>query len=243
MLLTKLCHGELVNRLVEKIRELAGIYSLSSYDWPMPKRVPIDIPMTVQGNYEINIFLKENLSNVITLDQELDIHYWIIQDWGGIGSFKRNDANDKRIIKFLTELDNGVLTKHTFSAISSLSKIASFLNPEDYVIYDSRVIYALNWMIFNYSDSSMLFPQPQGRSAKLTQYDMQTIFRLSGRSVEYYSHEEAFHRYCELIKDLSSQLNKQFSTPYALEMFIFMISPEWTVSDIERLVSIEIDQE
>lgn len=225
-----------MNELLEKIEALKGIYDISEFEWKIPKNCPLPIPENETSSFQKNVYLKKNLKHIVNTDSTLSTHYWIIQDWGGIGSFKKNDRNDKRIVKFLEELKKGKLTKANFDSISSLSKVASFISPEEYTIYDSRVIYGLNWLLFNFSNTNKLFPQPIGRSAALAKYDMQTIFRLTGRKFEYYSHKEAFHEYCKLIKQLSSDK----TAPYMLEMFIFAIAPSWVVQDIEKTVSLKI---
>lgn len=225
-----------MNELLEKIEALREIYEISEFEWEIPENCPLPIPEIETNSFQKNVYLKKNLRSIICKDESLSTHYWIIQEWGGIGSFKKNERNDKRIVKFLDELKNGKLSKENFDAISSLSKVASFLNPEEYVIYDSRVIYCLNWLLFNFSNSNKLFPQPVGRSAALAKYDMQTIFRLSGKRYEYYSHKEAFHEYCKLIKHLSSNN----TAPYLLEMFFFAIAPSWVVKNIEETVSLKI---
>ena len=225
-----------MSELLKKIEALKEIYDISEYEWEIPRNCPLSIPEKNISSFQKNIYLKKNLKPIISDDESLVTHYWVIQDWGGIGSFKKNERNDKRIVKFLEQLKKGKLTKENFEAISSLSKVASFMHPEEYVIYDSRVIYGLNWLIFNFSNSDKLFPQPVGRSAALSKYDMQTIFRLSGKHYEYYSHSEAFHEYCKLIKQLSSDK----TAPYLLEMFIFAIAPLWVVQDIEETVSLKI---
>lgn len=225
-----------MNELLEKIEALREIYEISEFEWEIPENCPLPIPGTETNSFQKNVYLKKNLKGIISKGESLSTHYWIIQEWGGIGSFKKNERNDKRIFKFLDELKKGKLSKSNFDAISSLSKVASFLNPEEYVIYDSRVIYGLNWLLFNFSNSNKLFPQPVGRSAALAKYDMQTIFRLSGKCYEYYSHKEAFHEYCKLIKQLSSDK----TAPYLLEMFIFAIAPSWVVKNIEETVSLKI---
>lgn len=222
--------------LLKKIEALKEIYDISEFEWEIPRSCPLPIPEKKASSFQKNVYLKKNLKSIISDDKTLSTHYWVIQDWGGIGSFKKNERNDKRIVKFLEELKDGKLTKANFDAISSLSKVASFMHPEEYVIYDSRVIYGLNWLLFNFSDSKKLFPQPVGRSAALSKYDMQTIFRLSGKRYEYYSHKEAFHEYCKLIKQLSSDK----TAPYLLEMFIFAIAPSWVVQDIQETVSLKI---
>ncbi len=81
---------------------------------------------------------------ILQEQQNLNHYYWIIQQWGAIASFKQNPTNDERIIKFIEELKNTKLTKNSFDRISSFSKVASFIDPDHFAIYDSRVIYALN---------------------------------------------------------------------------------------------------
>lgn len=222
--------------LLKKIRELSEQYNIEDFEWEIPEDCPVEIPDTEITGFQKNVYLKECLQETVGGDQSLKTHYWIIQKWGGIGSFKENEKNNKRIEKFINELESGKLTKDNFNCISSLSKVASFLEPDKYVIYDSRVIYALNWLIFKFSDSKKLFPQPIGRSSVLAQYDMQTIFRLAGEEIEYYSHKEAFHEYCKLIKLLSPE----GAPPYLLEMFIFMIAPTWVIQDIQNSVTLTI---
>ncbi|MEM6192261.1 hypothetical protein [Shewanella scandinavica] len=225
-----------MNKLLEKIKELKGIYDISKFEWEIPENCPLTIPESENDSFKKNVYLKKNLKHLINGDKTLSTHYWVIQDWGGIRAFKKGEPNNQRIAKFLEEIKKGKLSKANFDAISSLSKVASFMNPEEYVIYDSRVIYGLNWLLFNFSNSNKLFPQPVGRSAALAKYDMQTIFRLSGKSYVYYSHKEAFHEYCRLIKELSSDK----TAPYLLEMFIFAIAPTWVVQNIKETVSLEI---
>jgi hypothetical protein len=225
-----------MSMLLEKIRELSEQYSIEDSEWEIPKDCPVNIPVSEITGFKKNVYLKEHLREILKGDESLKTHYWIIQKWGGIGSFKEGEKNNKRIEKFVNELSLGRLTKDNFNCISSLSKVASFLEPDKYVIYDSRVIYALNWLIFNFSNSKKLFPQPVGRSSALAQYDMQTIFRLAGAEIEYYSHTEAFHEYCKLIKLLSPK----DTPPYLLEMFIFMIAPTWVIQDIQNSVTLTI---
>ncbi|ALH96746.1 hypothetical protein AOY20_12800 [Acinetobacter equi] len=140
-------------------------------------------------------------------------------------------------------MDKKSLTKNSFERISSFSKVASFINPTEYVIYDSRVIYALNWLLFNYAPEVELFTQPQGRNSELIKYDMQTIFRLSSKKYTYRSHKIAYHAYCKLIKQLSVDVYGVSRQPYLLEMLLFNIAPNFIVKDIEEKVRLKIDLE
>lgn len=231
----------MIQNLIDKLKEIKIQNSIKEFPWAIPSNCPLKIPKEVDGNYAQSIYLKENFHSIICNDTELKSHYWTIQNWGGIGSFKKNEKNDSRIKEFLVQLKKGKMTKNTHECISSLSKIASFIDSEKYAIYDSRVIYSLNWLLFNYAPSEPLFPQPNGRSADLAKYDMQTIFRLSGRRYSYRSHKVAFHDYCELLKIITPSIFSETRKIYMLEMLLFMIAPTWTSKDIEQNVSIEIN--
>lgn len=228
-------------RLTTELKQLASMYPLEAFDWELPKSCPLSIPDDGYCGYAKHVFLKENFCYVIGNDASLKSHYWAIQSWGKIGSFKRSDDNDRRIEKFLVEIKKGKLTKKSFDCISSLSKVASFIEPSTYAIYDSRAIYSLNWLLFKYTANRELFPQPVGRSIALSKYDMQTIFRLANRPHSYRSHKTAFHDYCKLMQYLSTEIFGPDSKPYKAEMLLFMIAPTWVVSTIEKSVSVAIE--
>lgn len=229
-----------MDRLVDKLNHISESVRIEDFEWEIPSNCPIEIPLSLSSGYEKNVYLKSHFHEHISNDEDLSSHYWVIQEWGGIGSFKKNERNDRRINKFIQELLKEKLTKDSFSCISSLSKVASFIEPEKYVIYDSRVIYSLNWLLFNLTDEQSLFPQPAGRSASLAKYDMQTIFRLTKREVTYRSHKVAFHEYCSFVRMLAPLVFGKGVEPYKLEMLLFMIAPTWVVNNIESSVSIEI---
>ncbi|MGZ8935547.1 MAG: hypothetical protein ACXW04_11680 [Methylobacter sp.] len=133
-----------MDNLIKALKKILQEFPLDQFDWDIPDNCPIHIPTDCKDGYSRNIFLKENFHKTIRNDQTLASHYWAIQDWGGIGSFKRNDKNDRRINSFIEELKKKSLTRSFFECISSLSKVAAFINPDEYAIYDSRAIYTLN---------------------------------------------------------------------------------------------------
>lgn len=187
--------------------------------WDFPQKSPLDIPKVIKDNYSKNIYLKENYSDLLCDISNLKNFYWLIKDWGGISSFKENDRNNEKIKNFMHQLNTGKLTKESFNVISSLSKIASFLDYKSFVIYDSRVIYSLNWLLLKYTDSKEFFPQPSGRNKELIQYDLKTIINLLPSQYSYKSHATAYFEYCELIRNLSFELYGK-DKPYKLEMLI-----------------------
>lgn len=210
-----------------------------NFYWEIPEDCPLQIPDDVSDVFTRNIYLKENFNSLLSKGNSLQNRYWIIQKWGGIGSLKATDRNNLILNKLDLELTKGILTKPTFSIISSASKVASFLDYTKYAIYDSRVIYALNWLLFKYTSETEFYPQPSGRSSDLAKYDFSTILDLSGKAYTWKSHKTAYHEYCNLMKDLSSKLYNS-EAPYLVEMLLFIISPKQIVNDIKNSVSIQI---
>ena len=229
-----------MDKLIKRLKELSIQVPLEeNFDWEFPIS-PIAIPENIDDTYLKNIYLKENFHKVLQNDLNLENHYWIIQEWGGIKSLKQNDRNDEKINKFKKQLPTEKLTKEIFSLISSFSKLASFINPSKYAIYDSRAIYSLNWLLFNFTDETELYPQPSGRNPKLSQYDLSTIFNLSNKNITYKSHKTAYFEYCELLKFLSKEVYDE-NKPYKIEMLLFLIAPTKIIECIEKKVTIAIN--
>lgn len=235
-----------MDTLVAKIKEISEICCVEKeYNWgipPLPESVGhlVSTLASKESVFQKNVYLKENLKDTLKKDESLETHYWIIQKWGGIRTFKKNTKNNNLIKNLRTELNNERLS---FDCIASLSKVASFMAPENYAIYDARAIYTLNWLLYKFADGKKLFPQPAGRNAKLGQHDMETIFNLTGKMPEYYSKKEAFHEYCKLMKKLTSMQYGDKRQPYFLEMLLFMIAPTWVISDIKNSVSLTITRD
>ena len=109
-----------MNNLINKLKQISDKYPLSNFNWDIPSGCPIQIPSETKGTYEKNVFLKENFQSILENDKELSNHYWLIQKWGGIGTFKKKEKNDERIKAFIKELPKGKLTRRSFECISSL---------------------------------------------------------------------------------------------------------------------------
>jgi hypothetical protein len=82
--------------------------------------------------------------------------------------------------------------------------------------------------------------QERRRSAKLSKYDMQTIFRLTKRPLIYKSREVVYHQYCTLLKSLTPQVFGEDTKIYKLEMLLFMVAPTDIVGQIESSVSLKL---
>jgi hypothetical protein len=227
--------------MVEHLKGMAKAIPLeTAYRWELPANLPIKIPAGITGSFSQNVYLKENLAPVLEQDNDLAIHYWVIRDWGEIRTFKIGDRNNEVIRTFKEEILKGKLTRTSFASISSLSKLSSFWEPARYAIYDSRAVFALNWIIFRYSKDKQLFPRPTGRNAGVSKYDIETLFGLSGIDHRYRSHTTAYHEYCSLLQDLSEQIYGS-RKPYFAEMLLFLAAPTTIIEDIRRSVEVTFD--
>jgi len=227
--------------MIAAIKQLASELPLQEhYNWEMPGTLPIEIPSDVNGAFERNLYLKEHLKDAFGDDSDLQTALWIIQDWGGIKTFKNTEQNRNRIEAFYRQLDAKRLTRDIHNVLPSLSKLAAFRWPKKYSIYDSRAVFSLNWLLFCHSDEPNLFPQPPGRSKSLIEVDTQTLFRLSGRLYKTRSHQTAYFDYCDLLSQLSiNALGKE--DPYFVEMLLFVAAPEWIPRDIKARTTVTIN--
>ena len=101
----------------------------------------------------------------------------VIQKWGGING-SENSTDD--LIKTLIPSE----INQPFNRIASRSKVLSFLNPHQHVIYDARVAYSLNWIILSLNAGDKYFPLPEGRNSRMKAFDICTLIRL--KHVELY---------------------------------------------------------
>lgn len=148
----------------------------------IPKSDIVFFHDTKQSPFDKTIKLKKILTPILQdtykNDRELfdKISLWLIKKWGGIFS-----GNDEELIKLIHEsIDNfNNNDKINFKRISSKSKVLCFMFPESNIIYDSRVAYALNWILLleSFGDQKY-FPIPESRNSKLKAFDMKTLIRV-----------------------------------------------------------------
>ena len=141
---------DLITYITEQLKKFKDDRVLLDKTFKKTKYV-FDSRESVQdGSFDKQIQLKKSLSG--KLNGSFDNEYankWIVHEWGGIKSFKI----DERVSNFKKELGKGELNRQSYTIISSLSKIASFVNPKEYFVYDSRVAYSLNVLIMEYNQS------------------------------------------------------------------------------------------
>jgi len=204
---------------------------------------------THQNPFDQNVELKWILSKKYQSNSEQNfIDFWIINVWGGIRGFKPNERNIEKILRFKKQIEKGRLSLDCFSTISSLSKISSFLHPEKFVIYDSRVIYTLNWLILTCENTNGLnekyYPMPSGRNRIIADFDMNTIINISHIS-EYMEKEElfisqqqAYFSFCDFIKKATKEIYGINAKPYELEMLLFTLADKEIFKELKERIKI-----
>jgi hypothetical protein len=224
-----------MSKLIEKLKELKKLVDLNvRYDWTIPSSCPVQFPPNLTTNFQRNVHLKRNLKPLDRIK-----NYWAIQQWGGIKTFKNTTANDQLITNFLSACNLGRnLQRSQFNKISSLSKVASFSDPLKFFIYDSRVIFSLNWLNLAYGSPKLWHSQPVGRNTKLNKYSLETILNLSGISVVTIPDGEAYLHYCKYILSHYKQIG--YAEPWELEMLLFVIADSEIIEDIKSHTTIAL---
>jgi len=206
--------------------------------------------------FEKNVLLKIIVQSKIKNNPENneDLFFWIIQEWGGIRSFKKNEKNANRIFNSLKNFKNNLLSNDEFSVISSLSKIVSFCDIDRYFIYDSRNIFIINWLILKMKifPSIKFFPQPSGRNRIISNYNIESLvnfYYIVNENVTnfenlYYSSNEAFFKYIELLKNINTNVwekEDKKKHPFYIEMLIFSLSTTKILNDIKESIKITLE--
>ena len=217
----------------------------------------IELKKSKDNTYKKTIELRSMLSDALnyydTGSPEFEkVALWIIREWGGI---KITDSNTLNLVKdFLTS------EKPSFQRIASTSKVGSFKNPADNIIYDSRVAYSMNWIILSQNAGDKYFPIPLGRNSKMCAFDLSVLIRLrnvncyqisksetNGKFISkkdrelFISEKEAYYELNKLICNVNKILwNDDKKPPYYTEMILFSIADNDVFKEITEKASITI---
>jgi len=178
-------------------------------------------PVDCTSGFDMNVYLKHNLKPVLDDDDNLKHHCWVIQSWGGIDTFNLTENNIRILRNLRAQLATQKLTSSESNVIASVSKVASFYDPANFSIYDSRAIYTLNWLLAKHCPEMELFPQPSGRG-KAASLDLYILLELAGNKKRPMRKPKAYFKYCELVKQLAEEVYGDSEKPYLLEMLLFM---------------------
>jgi hypothetical protein len=195
-----------------------------------------------------------------TKDKEL-ISKWIIKTWGGIKGIK--DSTIKDIVNNIDKKE------YSFNNISSWSKVHSFKNIDTDVIYDSKVIYSLNWLLLQLDSDNLYFLQPEGRNKRLTAFPINAIINFKYSNLidmnkrgskatnkVYLDENEVYTMYRQFVSILNKKLwNEEYidltnligkkiylkDYPFFTELLLFNMADDVIVNDVRKNVSITLD--
>lgn len=245
-----------MNNVIEKLKAYASqidlgeryIYNFDSSD-AIFNFSEIERLTKGKNPFDQNVSLKWILKNKYEKTEEsTPLDFWIINNWGGIRGFKATDKNKEKIKAFRKQIIKGRLSKDSFSTISSLSKISSFVDPDNFVIYDSRVIYTLNWLILTCENhenfKQRYYPMPSGRNKIISDFDMNTILNLfhiqeySQEQSLFISQQNAYFDFCGFVKKATTKVFGNNSKPYELEMLLFTLADQEIFEELREKIKI-----
>ena len=159
---------------------------------------------------------------------------WIVKNWGGIKNIK--EQNIKKGVDAFYEHDT-----IKFQNISSISKIAAFIDPNENVIYDSRALSSLDWILLATGSRTKFFPIPKGRDNSMIAFDIGVLIRLKNISKYQQSpnftnvdsnifidQDCAYAEFNKTLKKINCELwkddKRRKSNPFYTEMLLFSIA-------------------
>jgi hypothetical protein len=114
---------------------------------------------------------------------------WIVERWGGIRG-RTKEGNFERAIAD-AEQAHSAGKGFRMESVASWSKYLAFRYPHKRAIYDARVAYALNWLLFQ-CRAERFFPFPEGRNSSLQalNYEVWAAHQRHGDAVLSYFDED-----------------------------------------------------
>lgn len=176
------------------------------------------------------IHLKHIMAEKLNGDFEnWEINEWIVHEWGKIPRFQIGQHD--RITRFRDNLQDGFTS--SLDNISSLSKIASFVQPSEYFVYDSRVAFAIDGILLNYhknnpSANVCFFPIPKAQSNRKQR--MELLIQQAITHPVFIAEKDSYVFYNNLILALSRHINNGFP-PCWVEMLLFELGKTHGIID------------
>lgn len=198
--------------------------------------------------FEQNKLLKENLKECFNSpdfeQNKLRLVNYIINTWGGIQEIKEDEKSGEKHSRKKLIFDDIASVKQPSAEqstdqvkemrisgdyISSRSKVLSFLNPEEYVICDSRVIFSLNWLLFitGPKEQFVQFSKLEPRNKTCEIYSLSYL--LEKYNLQPAEEKTQYKEFIEVIKALTDKLKEKQGDDwkiYCTEMLLFQIADD-----------------
>jgi hypothetical protein len=149
----------------------------------------------------------------------------------------------------------------TFDRIASTSKILSFYDPTNHIIYDSRIAYSLNTIMLLANASEKFFPIPAGTNSKMNAFNIEVLIRMKHKPDVYkrigtkklisnadhalfYNKNEAYSIVKETIQGINKKIYEsepgKAGKPFYTEMLLFAIADTLIYDMILKNVKVDI---
>ena len=260
---------------IEKIAKYLNELNVSeNYNWPIPFKKGHGYNLFSREeltqfndltNFESNVRLKSLLSEKIISAKNNDdenllknIFEWIVHDWGGISNGRQNI--DRLYNLGIDAINNEELN---FDRIASTSKILSFYQPSDFVIYDSRIAYSLNAIMLFLNATEKYFPVPAGKNPKMNAFNIEVLIRLKHKSDVYtrrgnkklisnadntifFKKNDSYSIINNTVKEINKIIYKndkqKMHEPFYTEMLLFGIADTLIYDKIINKININIEK-
>jgi hypothetical protein len=141
----------------------------------------------------------------------------MVRKWGGI-----NGGSDNSITEMAKQSPNQLIARG-FVRVASWSKVITLHDPHKFFIYDARVAFAINAIMFAAGHADKFFPMPASRNTKIvgaTSVLAKNGIRF-GRSTTI-AGQNFYESYIELIQAVGGNIKKP---AWQVEMALFAIGP------------------
>ncbi|OUS14712.1 hypothetical protein A9Q88_12970 [Gammaproteobacteria bacterium 50_400_T64] len=147
-------------------------------------------------------YLYEELNGEMSYERRTKHAAWIVGDWGGI-SIKKDGKSETDLFDIITSVEEDGFQ---FKRVASWSKYFAFKSPQEYAIYDERVIYSLNWLLFTAdSGCNYYLPSPGGRNTVMNLFDYSLLIFIRHGDLGYKYLTDALKQDVELRKNSRSK--------------------------------------
>ncbi|MDH2918588.1 MAG: hypothetical protein PXX73_05285 [Sideroxydans sp.] len=183
--MSELFDEKIIDALADKLGDWKSDEKLAGlYNWPIEKTLQAmpagfeyledKVNSAVNKNtFEKTLCLRREIAAIEVLSFPLS--RWIVENWGGIAG--KNEASLKACI------DKAESGDFDFNRIASWSKHMAFKHPDLYAIYDARVVYSLNWLLFK-AGAQKYFPAPSGRNSVMELLDYRILLFIKHHTVD-----------------------------------------------------------
>jgi hypothetical protein len=141
----------------------------------------------------------------------------MVRRWGGI-----NGGSDDSITDMAHQSPNQLIARG-FVRVASWSKVATLHDPHKFFIYDARVAFSINAIIFDAGYTDKFFPMPDSRNTKIkgAKSALAKNGIRFGRSTNI-AGQNFYKSYIELIHEVGNQIKKP---AWQVEMALFALGP------------------